>query len=97
MIKRHVPILMSGLALGLVLVVFRSLALAQEPVSRGEVHVPTGNPVTHAQRQESISLSAGQVISHSVSIEPVQLRIAEQVTIQARMSFPSLCRPTEHT
>jgi len=91
MSKGHILLLVSGLGL---LMMLGSLALAQEPVSEEDVVVPAGTPVVHVERREPLSLSEGQVISRAVSIEPVQLQIAEQVTIEARMPITQALLPT---
>lgn len=85
MVKRHVPILMSGLALGLVLVGFASLVLAQEPVSPGNSEVHVSSSVGHIVRGEPIRLPAGQVVSQTVNIESVRLQITETITKEIQM------------
>jgi hypothetical protein len=90
MVKRQASLLTGGLALGmavgLVMVVFGSLTLAQEPVSQGDSDVHMCSIARYVERQELIGLTAGQVVSHAVRIEPVQFQVAERTIAEAWIS-----------
>jgi hypothetical protein len=82
MAKRPVPLVIGGLLLA----VFVSLALAQEPVSQKDWNVSTSILGAHVERREPLSLSEGQVISRVVMVEPVRLQIPERVAGEIRVS-----------
>jgi hypothetical protein len=86
MIKRHIPLLLVGLVLGLALAVLSSVAMAQGPSdSRGGLDVCTISAASYVERKEFIEPSAGRVARHVMSIEPIQLQAAEGTAAEARV------------
>lgn len=83
--KRHILLLVCGLAMGLALVLLGSLASAQEPVPQGDLKVHISSVARHIEKREFIRPPAGRVVSRVVSIEPVQLQLAERVAMEAQV------------
>jgi hypothetical protein len=84
--KRHILLLVCGLAMSLALVLLGSLALAQEPVLQGDSDVHIRPVARYVEGQELIGLTVGQVVSHAVRIEPLRLQVAERIIADAPMS-----------
>ena len=86
MSHRSAFLLVSGLALGLVLVVLGSLILtqAQASVSQGDLYVPIGTPMSRVEGQGSIRPTVRQPVNRAVDIEPIQVQIDEEkITVEA--------------
>jgi parallel beta-helix repeat protein len=100
MSKRHIPLLVGGLALCLALVAFGSLALAQKSISQEDIDVHINTPLEHIERQELFKPLVDRVDNSAAGIELVRLQIAETITVEARTSPIELFLPeaqlTEH-
>ena len=85
MSHRSALLLVSGLALGLALVVLGSLTLAQAQasVSQGDLYVPIGTPMSRVEGQGSIRPTVRQPVNRAVDIEPIQVQIGEETTVEA--------------